>query len=85
MITDADLKKIDKMLDRVEEHLDSRIEESSLELQKEILLLKSEMKRDFRKVHNDQNLIIKHFNEEFLDLQERVEKLEKGISPQTFS
>lgn len=85
MITDADLKKIDKMLDRVEEHLDSRIEESTLELQKEIILLKAEMKREFRKVHNDQNLIIKHFNEEFLDLQERVEKLEPRVSSKTFS
>lgn len=85
MITDADFKKIDKMLDRVEEHLGSRIEESTLELQKDIILLKAEMKREFRKVHNDQNLIIKHFNEEFLDLQEKVEKLEQGVSPRTFS
>lgn len=85
MITDTDLKKIDKLLDRVEEHLDQRIEESNLELQKEIILLKAEMKREFRRVHNDQNLIIKHFNEEFLDLQERVDKLEQKASPQTFS
>lgn len=85
MITDADLKKISKMLDRVEEHLDSRIEESNLELQKEITLLKAEMKREFRKVHNDQNLIIKHFNEEFLNLQARVEKLEPRASSKTFS
>lgn len=47
MITDADLKKIDKLLDRVEEYLDQRIEESNLELQKEIILLKVEMKREF--------------------------------------
>ncbi len=84
-MTDADLKKIDKLLDRVEEHLDSRIEELSLELQKEIILLKAEMKREFRKVHNDQNLIIKHFNEELLDLQAKVEKLEQGASSKTFS
>lgn len=48
MITDTDLKRIDKLLDKVEEHLDQRIEESNLELQKEIILLKAEMKREFR-------------------------------------
>lgn len=84
-MTDAYLKKIDKMLDKVEEHLDSRIEESSLELQKEIILLKAEMKREFKKVHSDQNLIINHFNKEFLNLQARVEKLEPGTSSQAFS
>lgn len=69
MITDADLKKIDKLLDRAEERLDQRIEESNLELQKEIILLKAEMKREFR----------------FLDLQDRVDKLEQKVLPQTFS
>lgn len=99
MITDADLKKIDQMLSRVTEHLDakignldskvsnldSKIDTSSLQLQKEIILLKTEMKKEFKRVHNDQNLIIKHFNEEFLSLQERVDKIEQKVSPQTFS
>ncbi|MDO8429089.1 MAG: hypothetical protein Q7S88_00485 [Candidatus Daviesbacteria bacterium] len=81
MLTKDDLKAIEKLLEsrinKVEENLESRIEEQSLEIQKEITLLKAEMKREFRRVHADQNLIIKHFNEEFLDLQERVEKIEQ--------
>ena len=96
MLTKQDLSALEKMLgslegrldhklENLEEGLDSkieqRVEEASLEIQKEITLLKAEMKREFRKVHNDQNLIIKHFNEEFLGLQERVEKLEQKTSP----
>lgn len=92
MMTDADLKKIEKMLDGIESrldsrigNLDSRIGESILELQRKIMILKAEMKREFKRVHSDQNLIIKHFNKEFLGLQARVEKLEPGISSQSFS
>ncbi len=99
MMTDADLKKIEKMLDGIESRLDSRIGnldsrignldsrlgESILKLQKKIMLLKVEMKREFKRVHSDQNLIINHFNKEFLSLQARVEKLEPGISSQAFS
>lgn len=77
MLTKQDLKDIANLLDKIEERLDQRMEESNLEIQKEIILLKAEMKREFRKAHNDQNLIIKHFNEEFLDLQDKVEKLEQ--------
>lgn len=85
MLTKQDLKDIESLLASTEERVSQGTEEANLEIQKEIILLKAEMKREFRKVHNDQNLIIKHFNVEFLDLQERVEKLEQKVKPSSFS
>lgn len=58
MLTKQDLKEISGLLGGLEERLDQRFEETTLEMQKEIIILKAEMKREFRKVHNDQNLII---------------------------
>ncbi len=96
MLTQQDLSAIKDLLSGLEERLEkrmdgkfeeqaeafeNRIEEANLEIQKEITLLKAEMKREFRRVHNDQNLIIKHFNEEYLKLQERVENLEQKSRP----
>jgi hypothetical protein len=85
MLSKDELKQFKDLLDGIEERLEQRIEESNLEIQKEITLLKAEMKREFRRVHNDQNIIIKHFNVEYLDLQERVEKIEQKVSPPSLS
>lgn len=56
-----------------------------LETKKGIAALRLEMRREFKRVHSDQNLIIKHFNEEFLGLQSKVETLERKAKVQNFS
>ncbi len=38
------------------------------------------LKEDIKKVRQDQNAIIKFFDEEYLDLRQRVEKLEQKVS-----
>lgn len=43
---------------------------------KEIVKLKQEVKKGFRKVHKDQETIIRFFNREVLELKSRVGKIE---------
>lgn len=78
-------KEISKSTGNLEERLSQKVEQSAQRLQKEISLLKTEMKKEFRKVHSDQNLIIKHFNKEFLGLQDRVDKVEQKIKSPSFN
>lgn len=56
MLTTKDLKALEKLLDKkvasIEESLDQKIEDSTLEVQKDLILLKAEMKREFKKVQS---------------------------------
>lgn len=38
------------------------------------------IKQDIKKVRQDQNVIIKFFDEEYLDLRQRVERLEEKVN-----
>ena len=78
MLTKQDLKQIETLLGQTEVRITDKTE-------KEITTLRREMKREFKKVHADQNLIINHFNKEYLGLQDRVETLEQKAKSPNFS
>ena len=53
------------------------------EIASELKPLKQDMKavkQDIKKIRQDQNSIIKFFDEEYLELRERVEKLEEVVN-----
>lgn len=58
MLQKVDLEVLEKLLDKVEERLGKRVENSALELHKEIISLRTEMKKEFKRVHGDQNLLV---------------------------
>lgn len=76
MLTKTDLKAIGDLISRVEKNLGGRIDqlalstrEELLEIREELKVIKKAMNKDFKKVHKDQEMIIKFSNEELLNLR----------------
>lgn len=76
MLTKQDLQAINKSFESQTKNLESKLTNT---LKREL----KPVKQDIKKIRQDQNAIIKFFDEEYLDLRQRVEKLEQAVSSLT--
>lgn len=89
MLTKDDLKEISKLLKPLEQRitdLEIKVDESKNDLEISIFHLKAEVKEEFRqvkrqikKIEDNQNIIIRHFVKEYQDLRKRVDHIEEKL------